>query len=100
MLINNYNNKIKKMIRNADEVYIMGHKHIDLDSLGASLGMYYYITKSGKDCYIVIDDEALELSSKKIIDKVKYMGEDISSSRIREAIKNGNMTDAENMLRG
>ncbi|SCX12246.1 FAD synthetase [Lachnospiraceae bacterium YSD2013] len=35
-----------------------------------------------------------------VIDKVKYMGEDISSTRIREAIKNGNMTDAENMLRG
>ena len=35
-----------------------------------------------------------------VIDKVKYMGEDISSTRIREAIKNGNITDAENMLRG
>ena len=35
-----------------------------------------------------------------VIDKVKYMGEDISSTRIREAIKNGHMTDAENMLRG
>ena len=35
-----------------------------------------------------------------VIDKVQYLGEDISSSRIREAIKNGNMTDAENMLRG
>jgi len=35
-----------------------------------------------------------------VIDKVKYMGKDISSTRIREAIKNGNMTDAQNMLRG
>ncbi|MCR4677237.1 MAG: FAD synthetase family protein [Lachnospiraceae bacterium] len=35
-----------------------------------------------------------------VIDKVKYMGEDISSTRIREAIKNGNIKDAENMLRG
>ena len=35
-----------------------------------------------------------------VIDKVKYMGQDISSTRIREAIKNGNLQDAENMLRG
>ena len=35
-----------------------------------------------------------------VIDKVKYMGEDISSTRIREAIKTGHLQDAENMLRG
>jgi len=35
-----------------------------------------------------------------VIDKVKYMGQDISSTRIREALKNGNLQDAENMLRG
>jgi riboflavin kinase/FMN adenylyltransferase len=35
-----------------------------------------------------------------VIDKVKYMGQDISSTRIREAIKKGNLRDAENMLRG
>ena len=35
-----------------------------------------------------------------VIDKVKYMGQDISSTRIREAIRNGNLHDAENMLRG
>ena len=35
-----------------------------------------------------------------VIDKVQYLGQDISSTRIREAIKNGNLRDAENMLRG
>lgn len=35
-----------------------------------------------------------------VIDKVQYMGQDISSTRIREALKNGNLQDAENMLRG
>ena len=33
-----------------------------------------------------------------IIDKVKYKGEDISSSRIKEAIENGNNIDADRML--
>lgn len=35
-----------------------------------------------------------------VIDKVQYLGEDISSSRIREAIKEGKTEEAENMLRG
>lgn len=35
-----------------------------------------------------------------VIEKVKYHGEDISSTRIREALKTGNVTDADNMLSG
>lgn len=35
-----------------------------------------------------------------VIEKVKYQGEDISSTRIREAIKTGHVTDADNMMTG
>ena len=70
MLINNYSRKINKMIKSADEIYIMGHKYIDLDALGACLGMYYYTARLKKDAYIIIDDDSLELSSKKVIEKV------------------------------
>lgn len=35
-----------------------------------------------------------------VIEKVKYLGEDISSTRIREALASGNIADAKNMLRG
>ena len=42
-----------------------------------------------------------ELNIKTIVfEKIKYLGEDISSTRIREAIKAGDMEAAENMLRG
>lgn len=42
-----------------------------------------------------------ELSIKIIvIDKVQYMGEDVSSSRIREAFLSGNIKDAEKMMEG
>lgn len=42
-----------------------------------------------------------ELSIKVIvIDKVQYMGEDISSSRIREALLRGDVKDAEKMMEG
>lgn len=35
-----------------------------------------------------------------VIDKVKYQGEDISSTRIREALRQGNIEDANKMLKG
>ncbi len=42
-----------------------------------------------------------ELNIKTIVfEKKKYLGEDISSTRIREAIKAGDLKAAENMLRG
>ncbi len=34
----------------------------------------------------------------KVIDKLQYKGEDISSTRIRDAIKNGHRSEAEDML--
>ena len=42
-----------------------------------------------------------ELNIKTIVfEKIKYLGEDISSTRIREAIKAGDFKTAEDMLRG
>ena len=37
--------KINKMINNASSVYVMGHKGLDLDAMGACLGMYQYASK-------------------------------------------------------
>lgn len=86
MLINDYNREIKKLIKNSDEIYIMGHKHLDLDALGASLGMYYYTNKCGKDSYIIIDDEELELSSKKVIERVCFSTNIINSRDMNDLI--------------
>lgn len=86
MLIIDYNKKIKRFIKNADEVYIMGHKHIDLDALGACLGMYEYVTRQKKDGYIIIDDDVLELSSRKVIDKAKFKINIIKSNQMNDLI--------------
>lgn len=86
MLIIDYNRKIKKLIGKADEVYIMGHKHIDLDALGACLGMYEYVVHQKKDGYIIIDDEAFELSSRKVIDKAKFKINIINSNQMNDMI--------------
>lgn len=86
MLIIDYNRKIKKLINKADEVYIMGHKHIDLDALGACLGMYEYVVRQKKDGHIIIDDETLELSSRKVIDKAKFKINIINSKQMNDLV--------------
>ena len=86
MLINDYSKRIKKIIKTADEVYIMGHKHLDLDALGSCLGIYEYSKHFKKDTYIVIDDDQLELSCEKVIDKVRFGINIVKSNQINDLV--------------
>ena len=45
-------NNIKKIIKNADKVFISGHKNLDLDALGSQIGMYMILKKKRKKCFI------------------------------------------------
>ena len=56
--LNKYNN-----------VIIMGHKDIDLDAIGASLGIYSLINNENK--YILIDDKEYELGVSKLLSKME-----------------------------
>ena len=56
--LNKYNN-----------VIIMGHKDIDLDAIGASLGIYSLINNENK--YILIDDKEYELGVSKLLNKME-----------------------------
>lgn len=86
MLIINYNKKIKSLIKKANDIYIMGHKHLDLDALGACLGMYEYVKKQRKEAFIIINDTTLELSCQKVIDKVKFSTNIINSSQMNDLV--------------
>lgn len=48
-------NSLIEAIEGADDVYIMGHRNSDLDSVGASVGLTAAIRKFGKDAFAVID---------------------------------------------
>ena len=61
----------KSKIKNASNVLIMGHKDLDLDALGAALGVSLYASEKGKKNYIIIDDRRQELGTRKTREKVK-----------------------------
>ena len=48
---------LKELISQADQLFVMGHKNPDMDSLGACLGIRRIAEMNGKECWIVVDDE-------------------------------------------
>ncbi|HOL91391.1 MAG TPA: DHH family phosphoesterase [Clostridiales bacterium] len=46
---------LRELIDQADRVLIMGHENGDIDSLGASLGLYRVVRSRSKDAYIVLN---------------------------------------------
>lgn len=59
---------LREIINNKEKVFIMGHKLGDMDSLGASVGIFRVATHLGKRAYIVIND--VTTSVKPIMDRL------------------------------
>lgn len=54
---------LKKLIKEAENVVIMGHANPDIDAIGAALGVYRIATALGKKANIVTDREAPAIKS-------------------------------------
>lgn len=77
---------IKKQIKKASNIFIMGHKHIDLDAFGASLGFYCYASLNKKNAYLIIDDKKLERSVQINIDNYKDKINIIKSASVQKMV--------------
>lgn len=62
--------QLRRLIKKSDPIFIMGHKDLDLDALGAALGIYHYIENITNNIYIVVDDKKQELGVKKVSSKI------------------------------
>ena len=60
---------LEEVILDSDQVFIMGHTNGDMDSMGASLGIYRIAKTLGKDAYIV--NETYGMSLEKFMDVIK-----------------------------
>lgn len=63
---------LSKLIFDADNVILMGHKFGDLDSVGSAIGLASVIRKMGKKSYIVVDYS--KSLAKSLIDSFKKQG--------------------------
>lgn len=80
--------KLDKYISNSSNIFIMGHRYLDLDALGASIGIYEYVKSKGKKPIIVINDRRFENGVKKALDSFKNIFIIRRSSKIRNKINN------------
>ncbi|MCF6094657.1 DHH family phosphoesterase [Microaerobacter geothermalis] len=47
---------LRDLILESDQVFIMGHKHADTDSLGASIGVLKAVQTNGKEGFVILDE--------------------------------------------
>ena len=50
-------NALNEMIADSSQVFVMGHKHADLDAIGSAAGICCMARKNGKKYHIVVDPE-------------------------------------------
>ena len=53
-------NSLNGLFKPASHVFVMGHQISDLDSFGASIGMWKIAKNSKKEAYIVVDQQSME----------------------------------------
>ena len=80
--------KLDDCINSANGIYIMGHRYLDLDALGAAIGIYEYIKSKGKKPIIVINDKKFEKGVKKVLDSLNNTFTIKRSKSVRSKINN------------
>ena len=78
----------KELLHEADKVYIMGHKGIDMDCLGAAMGVYRAAAIMGKKAHIVLNEPAFAIKAlyDRIIESNEYQDLFISHEMAEENI--------------
>ena len=79
---------LRELIFESSNILIMGHKNPDMDSFGASVGLWSAIRQLGKSCNVIIDNDinAIEYYMNKLKNNSKYDNLLISSSEAEKAI--------------
>lgn len=86
---------LNKAINKAKTVFLMGHKDLDLDALGSSIGMYLLLKGKRKECYIVVDDLTHELGVEKVLRELEGCIKTIKSENVEKYM---NQRESKNLL--
>lgn len=73
---------MRELIKSSDHVIVMGHQHADLDSLGASYGLWKLARSLDKDAYLVLDENSNMAGS--LYDRLCGMNEEFRAYRASE----------------
>ena len=62
---------LRDLIMASDKVIIMGHKNPDMDSIGASIGIYKVAQMNQKDAYIVVNMQEIDNGVKRMMTEIR-----------------------------
>lgn len=61
---------LQELFKQTDKIFVVGHQHPDMDSVGAAMGIRRIAQMNGKDCAIVIDPDQLHSDVERLMGKV------------------------------
>lgn len=59
---------LRDTIKDRDEIFVMGHRHPDMDAIGAALGISRIAKMNNKKAYVVLDNTKLNYDVKRLYD--------------------------------
>ncbi|WP_416148043.1 DHH family phosphoesterase [Salipaludibacillus sp. HK11] len=62
---------IRDFVKESDKVFVMGHKNPDMDSVGAAIGMLKIAEANGKDGFIILNPNEVNLSVHKLLEEIE-----------------------------
>lgn len=78
--------KLKGEIKKHNNIFVMGHKDLDLDAIAGCLGISSICKKYNKNSYIIINDKTHEAGVKKILSQVKKDFNIINGKSVNELV--------------
>ena len=72
---------LEALVKNYQEIYIMGHKNADFDAIGGALGLYCFASRFDKKVKIIYDDDLVEKKTKDAFKKL-FTKEEITNMTI------------------
>lgn len=68
-------NSLANLVDEASEIFIIGHKNADMDSIGSSVGMLGAVRRRGKEAYVILNETNPGIET--IIDAMKIQAPEI-----------------------
>ena len=65
---------ISEKIKSVDQVFVVGHKKLDMDALGASIGMQLFANNINERSYAVYDDTSMAQDIERAVEKIQSDG--------------------------
>ena len=63
--------ELTNLMSNSSSIFVIGHKNIDADGFAATVAMYKWAKKLGKNAYIIYDPESIDPTVAKIFKTIK-----------------------------